>query len=61
MTVVKNRGGMGTRKHGKSSCRNKKMKSPRFRHWERREAEKDIRKRRNRTRWFNSISDLMKG
>ncbi len=51
------RGGMGSHKHGISG---RAGKSPKFRHWMKREAEKLEQKRPKMTRWFERVSDLFK-
>lgn len=49
------RGGMGSHKHGVSGTA---PKSPRLRHALKREAEKQERKRKNRTDWKASLREL---
>lgn len=52
------RGGMGTRKHGKSGLRNR-PKSPRLRHWLKHYAETDQRKRRPRGPMYGSVREAI--
>lgn len=55
------RGGMGSHKHGISHTRTYAGgKSPKLRHYLKREAEKVV-KRKHRITWFESISALFKG
>lgn len=52
------RGGMGSRKHGRSGCRNGAGKSPKARLAERMEAEKNERKTK-KTQMFATLSECM--
>ena len=48
--MVSGRGGMGMKKHGKSGCHRGNTKSPKFRHVQRLEAEKNEIKDKSRIR-----------
>lgn len=54
--MQRSRGGMGSRKHGKSGSRNGAGKSPKMRLHERMNAEQDERKPRE-SKMFNSVKD----